>query len=482
MHRASSPMVRLSILLVLAVLLCTGPAGAALSDHPVITGISGPGSIRFDENGAPTGSYKYTAYVTCGSPPYTYKWMNPAGFKTLQEGVGLDTVTIPVDQLALSGGNRWAVWLTVTDSEGRDALWMRNTGAGNSNEFLYYLETDYTTQSWKKITEPATFSAAPSSCPSASGGSGSSSGGSGDSGGGGDLPLVPIAALAAILAAAGLVGAKALGAKAATGAGSAAGGSTPGTTRTWTDDRGMERTATLQPDGTWTSDTGSTVDLDKAADARQQHQDDLKRSREDQAGQVSSDKGQLDGFDKNLDALKKERSQELKDFQKSLRDHAEAQRDLNEKMAGVYNTQGNIMNGYVAAGGALDKAGDISVNVLAKVAPQIGVPLKEINTAAKSFGKNISSSYNKGESLWKGAGRGALEYGFNKIFDGVKDKAKAATGGKVPGLYDIKGDTWSDGIKNAAQTEGVNMIAKDPLKTAGKTLSNSTLGKTIGKF
>lgn len=93
MHRVLTSMMRPVILIILAVLLCTGFAEAALSDHPVVTGITGPGYISFDENGAPTGSYKYTATVTCGSPPYTYKWMNPAGFKTLYEGQDLSTVT-----------------------------------------------------------------------------------------------------------------------------------------------------------------------------------------------------------------------------------------------------------------------------------------------------------------------------------------------------------------------------------------------------
>jgi hypothetical protein len=479
---------RLCLISILVLLLCTGIAEAALSDHPVVTGISGPDHIALNDQGQPAGSYTFTAHVTCGSPPYTYKWMNPPGMKTLYEGTEYSTVTIPVEKLALSGGDRWAVWLTVTDSEGRDALWMRTNGNGNSNEFLYMLTTDYTRKSWTKTTEPATFSPAPSGCPvsgssgstGGSSGTGSNSGSGGDGEGDGGLPLVPIAVIAAILAAAAIAGAKALGGRSAAGGGDT--GPAPGTTRTWTDDLGNERTATLQPDGTWTSDAGTTVDMEKTDDARRQHDNDLRHSAAQRDGQTADDKGVLDGFGKNLDALRKERSQEFKDFQKSLRDHAEAERDRNQVMSGVYNTQGNIMNGYVAAGAALDKAGDISVNILVKVAPEVGVPLKQLNTAAKDFGKNISSSYNKGESLWKGAARGALEWGADVGFDNLKDKAKAATGGKLPGLWDFKDKTMSDGIKNAAQTEAMKTIVKDPLKTGAKNLSNKTLGGVIGKY
>lgn len=177
MHRSLIMPEKPVVLLLLAMLWCSGFASAALSDHPVVTGIDGPGSILLNDQGPPTGSYTFTAHVSCGSPPYTYKWTNPPGLKTLYEGKDYSTVTIPVEKLALSGGNRWAVWLTVTDSEGRDALWMRNNGLGNSNEFLYLLETDYTTKTWKKTTEPASFSAAPAGCPQDNGAGGSSSGG-----------------------------------------------------------------------------------------------------------------------------------------------------------------------------------------------------------------------------------------------------------------------------------------------------------------
>ena len=139
---------------VLAFLLCTGITGAALSDHPVVNEISGPDHLN-DWYG-PMGSYTFKATVSGGTPPYSYKWMNPPGMKTLYQGTQYGTVQIPAPQLGLSSGpGNYGIWLTVTDSAGRDAVWMRTNGLGNSNEFGYFLTTDGKT--WSKKTEPATF-------------------------------------------------------------------------------------------------------------------------------------------------------------------------------------------------------------------------------------------------------------------------------------------------------------------------------------
>ena len=138
---------------IFALLFCAGSAGAAPSDHPVVNGITGPDHLN-DWYG-PTGSFTFKAVVSGGTPPYTYKWMNPPGMKTLFEGKQYGTVEIPASQLSLSGPGNYGIWLTVTDSLGRDAVWQRQGGSGNSNEFGYFLTTDGKT--WSKKTEPATF-------------------------------------------------------------------------------------------------------------------------------------------------------------------------------------------------------------------------------------------------------------------------------------------------------------------------------------
>jgi hypothetical protein len=81
--------------------------------------------------------------------------MNPPGMKTLFEGKQYSSVEIPAPLLGLSGPGNYGVWLTVTDSAGKDAVWLRQGGSGNSNQFGYFLTTDGKT--WSKKTEPATF-------------------------------------------------------------------------------------------------------------------------------------------------------------------------------------------------------------------------------------------------------------------------------------------------------------------------------------
>jgi hypothetical protein len=153
MQRSLPRLRHLSAVTILALLLCTGITGAALSDHPVVNGISGPDHLN-DWYG-PTGSYTFKAIVSGGTPPYSYKWMNPPGMKTLYQGTQYGTVEIPAPQLGLSGPGNYGVWLTVTDSAGKDAVWLRQGGSGNSNQFGYFLTTDGKT--WSKKTEPSTF-------------------------------------------------------------------------------------------------------------------------------------------------------------------------------------------------------------------------------------------------------------------------------------------------------------------------------------
>jgi hypothetical protein len=84
--------------------------------------------------------------------------------KILFEGKQYGTVEIPAPQLGLSSGpGNYGVWLTVTDSAGKDAVWLRQGGSGNSNEFGFFLTTDGKT--WSKKTEPVMFPPPPADAP-----------------------------------------------------------------------------------------------------------------------------------------------------------------------------------------------------------------------------------------------------------------------------------------------------------------------------
>ncbi len=486
MHQAFSSLGRFSVLITLALLLCTGSAGAALSDHPVVTGISGPSYLTKDDQGVWYGTYTFTATVTCGSPPYTYKWINPKiSPKPIFEGTQYSTVKIPVSKLS-TNPDEWGVWLTVTDSAGRDALWMRTNGLGNSNEFLYLLRVDELTRtSFTKITEPATFPPAPSGCAQASAGTGSSSGGSSASDGGdGDLPLVPIAAGVGVVAVAGIAGAKLLGGRSAAGGGETTPDTPPDTppdtTRTWTDDRGMERTATLQPDGTWTSDTGSTVDLDKTDDARRQHQNDLRHSAEQRAGQIADDTGKADADRNTLDAIRAETAKAAK-APKDYKDYVDWKQKQDQGYSDLFKRQAGNLDTLVKTGEYTVVAADFGVNVLGTMTGATVV--KTGYTLAKNLGKNMSSSYQKGESLWKGAVKGGLESGYDLGFDTLKKKLPAG-----PGNWEFKPGAGSvltplgNGVAGGLQSQAVKTLVKDPIKDVLKKGSDKLLGSQIGTF
>ena len=150
--------------LLIILMACTGLCSAAPSDHPVVTAITGPNNLN--DGYGPTGSYVFMAAVSGGSPPYTYTWMNPPGIKTLYKGKEYSSVTIPASQLSLSGAGRYGIWLTVTDSAGRDAVWQREGGVGNSNQFFYGLTyEDYPEPKWTITTEPNTFPKAATTAP-----------------------------------------------------------------------------------------------------------------------------------------------------------------------------------------------------------------------------------------------------------------------------------------------------------------------------
>ena len=159
--RCLLPPYRLAILVVM-LLFCAGISSAASSDHPVVTAITGPNNLN--DGFHPTGSYVFMVAVSGGSPPYTYTWTNPPGIKTLFEGKEYSSVTVPAEQIYTSGTPRYGIWLTVTDSAGRDAVWQRDGGMGSSNQFFYGMDfTDYPEAKWTIITEPKTFPKAPAS-------------------------------------------------------------------------------------------------------------------------------------------------------------------------------------------------------------------------------------------------------------------------------------------------------------------------------
>jgi hypothetical protein len=365
MKRPPSPIKFFFTVAILAILLCTDIAGAALSDHPVVTSITGPSSIAKDDQGIYYGNYTFTATVTCGTPPYSYKWINlKLSPKPIFEGTQYSKVDIPVSKLS-TNPDEWGVWLIVTDAAGRDALWRRPSSSGNTNEFLYLLRVDELTRtSFTKLTEPATFPPAPAGCAQAgsSAGSGGSSGSS--SGGGGDLPIVPIAAVVGVVAVAGIAGAKLLGSRSDSGGEETEPDTPPDTTRTWTDDTGRLRTATLQPDGTWISDSGSVVDMEKTEGARHDADRDRNWNKSEREKQIAADTAKADADRNELEKIRADTDKAVKDVHDKQFEDAKNQRDADSRQADKWKQAADRLDTGVTGGEWVVAGADFGVNVL----------------------------------------------------------------------------------------------------------------------
>jgi hypothetical protein len=165
------------------------------------------------------------------------------------------------------------------------------------------------------------------------------------------------------------------------------------------------------------------------------------------------------------------------------REHIKNEMENDQALAKHYRQMGKA---YGATGEKMETlvtAADFGVNVLEKATGPAGKVIKTGYTVIKDVTKNISSSYAKGESLWKGAARGTLEAGFDLGFDHLKKKLPSG-----PGNWEFKGSDTSvitgiaDGLKSATQSQAVKTIVKDPIKDIMKKGSDSVLGSSIGTY
>ncbi|HXX59319.1 MAG TPA: hypothetical protein VEI27_01435, partial [Dehalococcoidales bacterium] len=111
----------------------TTKTSLASGGPPIITGITGPTDVtHMRENGA---TVTFTVKISGGKPPYKEDWS--ADLKTIADGAGHETITVPVSQLRYNGAGWW-IYLTVSDSTGAAAGWIDNVG-NSHNEFVYGL-------------------------------------------------------------------------------------------------------------------------------------------------------------------------------------------------------------------------------------------------------------------------------------------------------------------------------------------------------
>jgi hypothetical protein len=175
--------------------------------------------------------------------------------------------------------------------------------------------------------------------------------------------------------------------------------------------------------------------------------------------------------------------EEHKQKTRARREHIKNEMENDRALAKHYRQMGKAYGATGEKMETLEKGADFGVNVLEKMTGPAGKVIKTGYVAVKDVTKNMSSSYAKGESLWKGAARGGLEAGFDLGFDHLKKKLPSG-----PGNWEFKGsDTkvttgLADGLKSATQSLGVKTVIKDPIKTVLKGASDKILGKTLGTF
>jgi len=270
------------------------------------------------------------------------------------------------------------------------------------------------------------------------------------------------------------------GAAAGSGAPGGTTGEVAGATRTYTDTSGIEHTATLQPDGTWTSDEGRTVDLDKTDAARREAQRDREISRADQERSIAKDQAKADADRKQLDDIRKQTAQNAKapaDYKTMVGQNQE----MAKTTADMYKGHADTINTCVNRTENVVTTADFGVNVLGTMTG--ATIIKTGYTIGKNIGKNMSDSYQKKESLFKGAVRGGLEAGYDLGFDKLKKSLP-----KGPGNWDFKPSDSSiltplgNGVASAGQSQAVKTLVKDPIKDLAKKGSDKVLGSTIGKF
>ena len=173
------------------------------------------------------------------------------------------------------------------------------------------------------------------------------------------------------------------------------------------------------------------------------------------------------------------------------REHVKIEMENDQALAKHYRQMGKAYGAVGEKAETLVTAADFGVNVLEKMTGPAGKIIKTGYVGVKDVTKNISSSWAKGESLWKGAGRGVLEAGFDLGFDKLKSKLPEG-----PGNWNWKTESWANqlsgangvlpamriAISSATQSQVVKTIIKDPIKDWMKGVSDRNLGSTIGTF
>ncbi len=250
-----------------------------------------------------------------------------------------------------------------------------------------------------------------------------------------------------------------------------------GETRTIRDYRGQDMDITYDGStGKWMTGHGTEIDLSRVDDARRQYQSDRDWSaKEHEYIRSKSEAEAAKSFEPPPPPTK---SEDTKKFEKWFKEYLKTAQEHDIKNAQTYTDQANLWDNMTKGAELTEKAADIGVDVLSNVTGPVGKNIKTAYKVTKAMGKNISKSYAEGGSLLEGAGKGALEAGFEVGFDKLKDKGLEKLSKTVPMKFRPLVNPKSGDVSNMSPKEIINLIEKSG---SGKYVISKTTTEQLGK-
>jgi hypothetical protein len=206
------------------------------------------------------------------------------------------------------------------------------------------------------------------------------------------------------------------------------------------DARGEHRTAVLQADGHWLTDQGTWYDPDYAALLAEGQKIDAANAawRAANAAQEAKDaanfKAMTDGFKAKMNADQKALYDNS--FNKWYKDFLKQDQANNEFRSGMYQAQGNLMDGAMKTADWVKYGCDKTIDVLGEVTGPVGKNIKMAYKMGTNLGEGLGEGMvdpkNLGSHLLKGGARGLADLAGDKLTDKAFEGAgKALEGWKI---------------------------------------------------
>ena len=214
-----------------------------------------------------------------------------------------------------------------------------------------------------------------------------------------------------------------------------------GDSMTYTDSRGDQHTAVLQPDGHWVTDHGTWYDPDYAALLAEGEKIDAANAawRAQTAVQNAADAAK---FTAMTEAWKAQAAQAKADLDKTsfktwYMGYLRQEQATNMFSSAMYQNQGNIMDAAATTGEWVKYGCDKTIDVLGEVTGPVGKTIKTIykvgTNLGAGLGEGMAEGGNYGSHLAKGAANAAVDLISDKLVDKGFEKLGKTLNGHMGG-------------------------------------------------